>query len=91
VVVQFDPSGGVLREIARPAGENAGLRDDAGQVESLDFSKLHHYLQNPEPRRISVIQTTPPDQPLQNSSQLFDSARISIQLIDRFQVHYDGS
>jgi hypothetical protein len=36
VVVQFENT---PREIPRPAGENAGLRDDAVQL----GSKLHHY------------------------------------------------
>jgi len=38
VVVQFDPNGSVLLEIPRPAGENAGLRDDAGKMKLLDSS-----------------------------------------------------
>ncbi len=29
--MQFDPSSGVIREIPRPAGKNAGLRDDAAK------------------------------------------------------------
>jgi len=31
-------TGVCLTEIPRPAGENAGLRDDAGKIEMLDFS-----------------------------------------------------
>src|SRR5580658_9980142 len=42
-MVQFNPGEGVLREIPRRAGENAGLRDDAGKDGAAGVFKLHHY------------------------------------------------
>jgi hypothetical protein len=37
VEVQTDPTADVLSEIPRPAGEDAGLRDDAKPTKSLRF------------------------------------------------------
>jgi hypothetical protein len=43
VMAHFEKVGCVRREIPRPAGENAGLRDDSGKVQDLKLTKLSHY------------------------------------------------